>query len=124
MRWPSCCPPRPCRGWTGHSIASPPTYSRRPSASSRRPGNRKKPGTGELGLSRGTGPASETGGPGTRSQPGEPVSLGNRDPGNPGSHPGPRSTQGSDLLGVVSHPGDVLGDLSQGPLPVARLVPG
>jgi hypothetical protein len=32
--------------------------------------------------------------------------------------------EGSDLLGVVAHPGYVLGDLAQRPFPAARLIPG
>src|SRR5713101_2869493 len=45
---------------------------------------------------------------------------GTREPGSAGWQVG----QGSDLLGVVAHPGHVLRDLAQRPLPAARLVPG
>src|SRR5262249_568622 len=96
-------------GWAGYRVGRATERNRGPGTRdlAGEPASQRDRGTGAPGVSPGTGPAQATGPRGTTGGPG-----------------GPRSPQGSDRPGVVPHPGDGLGDLTQGPLPAARLVPG
>ena len=115
----------PGRAWSARDEVSrgnrmAPNRAGRGARVSRKPRIRKRPGPGRLG---GMSQPGNRGivGPGNRGSP----ETGFRGaPSLRGKSARIQNGQDPDLLGVVAHHGDMLGDLAQRPLAAARLIPG